>query len=411
MLKIFPALRNRNYRLYFIGMAVSMTGTWLQVVAQGWLVMKLVNSAFLVGMVAAAATLPGMLFMLFGGVIVDRFQKRKILIITQASAMVLAFILGALTIANVITVSLIIFIAFLLGCVNAVDTPARQSIMVELVGKEDLQSAIALNATVMNGSRVVGPALAGFLITLIGIGGTFILNGISFLAVLIALFYINSKSARHEVHSRPLTAIKHGLIYAWNNYSVRILIFYCAAISIFGWSYTTMLPVIAQNIFHIDATGLGYLYSASGIGAVVGAVFLSIFSKKFKSSTFVLAGNAVFAISIFLFTLSSNFIVALFFLFTASYGLAFIFATLNNLIQQMIDDKFRGRVVSIFMLAFIGSAPIGSFQIGYFSELYGTGMGLRIGATITLLAGALLFLYRKRIFAQTAPSLATADVR
>jgi len=215
LLNLFPALRIRNYKLYFIGQIISMVGTWLQIVAQSWLVLELTNSAFYVGVVAASGTVPSLLFSLFGGVIVDRFSKRKILILAEISAMVLAFILGTLAVFNVITIWEIIILSFLLGCVSAIDIPARNAYVVELVGKEELTSAIALNSAIFNGSRVIGPGIAGFTIALVGTGGAFIANAISYVAAIISLFMIKTVYVPSTDHPHPLKAIKEGVQYSW----------------------------------------------------------------------------------------------------------------------------------------------------------------------------------------------------
>ncbi len=204
----FPALRNKNYQLYFMGQLVSLIGTWLQIVAQGWLVLELTNSVFLIGLVAAVSTLPTLLFSLFGGVIVDRFNKQKIITFTQTASMLLALVLGLLTVFKIINVWQIMILAFLLGVVNAVDMPARQAFVVEMVGKSDLASAIALNSGIFNGARVIGPSIAGILIGLVGTGGAFILNAASYLAVILALFYIKAKAIVHKNHPHPMLAIK-----------------------------------------------------------------------------------------------------------------------------------------------------------------------------------------------------------
>ncbi|MCL5071362.1 MAG: MFS transporter [Actinobacteria bacterium] len=395
--KVFPALANRNYQFYFTGQLVSLIGTWLQIVAQGWLVLKLTNSAFLIGLVAAVAMLPTLLFSLFGGVIVDRFPKKKILIFTQISSMILAFSLGFLTVINIITLWEIIVLAFLLGVVNAIDAPARQAFVVEMVGKEDLPSAISLNSGIFNGARVIGPSLAGFLIAVFGVGGAFILNGISYVAVISALLIMKVTSIVHETHPNPFHAIKEGISYSVAHPIVRTLLIFAGVTSIFGWSYTTILPYITEHTFHMEATGLGYLYAASGIGSLVATVVISMFSKKINALVFILGGNTIFALGVILFSFTSNVLFALLFLFLAGFGLILQFSMMNTTIQTLIEDRYRGRVMSIYTIMFLGLAPLGNLEIGFLSEHFGTGFAIRFGAVITFLFGMLVYLYRNRI--------------
>lgn len=242
---VFPALRSRNYQLFFTGQFISLVGTWLQVVAQGWLVLQLTNSAFLVGVVAAASTAPTLFLSLFGGVIVDRFSKRRILLFTQSASMALAFVLGVLTVVKVITVAQITFLAFLLGVVNAMDAPARQAFLIEMVEREALGSAIALNSGIFNAARVIGPSAAGILIAIVGTGGAFIINSVSYTAVITALFFIRAKkSAAPELRMRPLKAIGEGVLYSFTHPVIRALLLFTAITSVFGWSYTDRKSVV-----------------------------------------------------------------------------------------------------------------------------------------------------------------------
>lgn len=396
-LAIFPALRSKNYQLYFSGQLVSLIGTWLQIVAQSWLVLELTNSAFLIGLVAAAASLPTLLFAAFGGLIVDAFPKRKILFFTQTSSMILAFILGILAVLKIINVWEITLLAFLLGVVNAIDIPARQAFAVEMVGKQDLASAISLNSGIFNGARVIGPSLAGFLIGVTGTGGAFILNGFSYIAVIFALSQIKVKSIIHKTHPNPLKAIKEGVSYALAHPIIRTLLVFAGVVSIFGWSFTTVLPIIARNIYHSGATGLGYLYAAMGLGAVSATVAVSALSNRVSALIFILGGNVLFSVAIILFTLSPTLVTALIFLFLAGFGLLSMFSMINTTIQSLVEDRYRGRVLSLYTIMFLGMTPFGNLQVGYLSEHFGTGFAIRLGAILTLLFGALIFVNREKI--------------
>lgn len=382
----------RNYQLYFSGQLISLTGTWLQTVAQGWLVLKLTNSAFLVGLVAAVSMFPSLLFSLFGGVLVDRFPKRKILIFTQTAAMCLALILGILTVLKIVTVTEIVILAFLLGTVNSIDVPARQSFVIEMVGREALASAIALNSGIFNAARIIGPGFAGILISLVGTGGTFIINGLSYIAVITALLFIRIDEEKPQgPHMSTLTAIREGIRYSFSEPVIRTLLLFVAITSIFGWSYSSMLPVIAQNIFHADASVLGHFYSATGIGAVIAMILISAFSRQIKASWFILGGNILFVLSLILFTFTTNTAVALLLLFFSGLGLISQFAMINTTIQHLADDRIRGRVMAIYSLMVMGLSPLGHLEVGFFTEHYGPQFAIRFGAAIVLIFAAILF--------------------
>lgn len=396
-LSAFPALQSRNYRIYFFGQFFSLIGTWLQIVAQGWLVLQLTSSPFLIGLVAALGTAPSLLFSLFGGVVVDRFPKKKILYLTQSANMVLALLLGVLTNMELATVPVIGTIAFLMGTVNAVDAPARQALVPELVGKERLASAIALNSGIFNAARVIGPGLAGLLIAGVGIGGAFIANGLSYIAVLVALYFVqmHEQPAARQLH--PIQAIRQGISYSFSHPIISVLLIFVGVLSIFGWSYTTIMPVIARETYGLDAQGLGYLYSATGVGALLATYLVGRFGGRISPLIFIIGGNTLFATSLFLFSLTAYFPVALALLFLMGLGLLSQTSMMNTLIQGMVKQEFRGRVMSIYVLMFLGMAPVGSFEIGYLTEQLGIATAFELNAAIVLLFGAIIFFYRKRI--------------
>jgi len=393
----FPALQNRNYKLYFSGQLVSLIGTWLQVVAQGWLVLKLTNSAYLIGLTAALATLPSLLFTLLGGVIVDWFPKKKILLFTQGSAMVLAFILGGLTVAHIITIEEICVLAFLLGTVNAIDAPARQAFVPEMVNREELTSAIALNSGAFNTARVIGPGVAGLLIALVGTGGAFIINGLSYIAVIIALLKMNTPERPMQKKTDALKAIKQGFAYSFSHPVIRTLIVFTAVSSVFGWSYTTVMPLIAQNEFHAGAAGLGYLYAATGLGALMATFLIAGFAKRVAPIVFIAGGSMLFAVSLILFSYTTNFTLALVLLFFAGLGLLSQFAMMNTRIQSLVKSEFRGRVMSIYVFMFVGLSPLGNYEIGWLSEKEGTSFAIRLGAIIVFIFAFIVFMRRNRI--------------
>lgn len=398
LLTLFPAMGSRNYQYYFTGQLISQIGTWLQIVSEGWLVLQLTNSAFMIGLVAACATLPSLLFSLFGGVIVDRFNRKYLIILTQSCSMILALSLGFLTLFHLINVWEIALFAFLLGVVNSVDMPARQAFVYEMVGKEKMASAIALNAGIFNSARVIGPSVAGILIAIVGPAGAYLLNGFSYIAAIIVQFLIVPIATKiTEEHSHPFLAIKEGVSYTISHPVIRSMILLTGVVSIFGWSYTTIMPYIARNVFGQGAAGLGYLYAAAGLGALVATFTISAVSNRIKPIVFILGGNTLFALAMIGFSFIHTISFAYLFLFIGGFGLLSAFAVINAQIQHMVEGRFRGRVLSVYLLMFVGLFPVGNFQIGFVSEHFGPQFAIRIGAVIVLVAVAGGFLLRGKL--------------
>lgn len=393
----FPAFRSRNYKLYFTGQLVSSIGTWLQNVAQGWLVLKLTNSPFQIGLVGVAGSLPSLLFSLFGGVIVDRFKKQIILQFTQTASLILAFVLGLLAISNHIQVWQVALLAFILGTVGAIDSPARQSFVVEMVGKEDLSSAIALNSGMFNTARVIGPSIAGYLIAIIGVGGAFMLNALSYVAAIVAISLMRVQPVVALTHPRPWKAVKEGVSYSLSHPVIRTLLIYTGILSIFGWSYATIMPYVAEHTFGFNASGLGSLYAAIGLGSLTAALGVSAFAKNLNPFLVIVGGNFIFAVSLFIFTFTHTFLQAFPVLFLMGFGLLAQSSLMNSTIQHLVKDEYRGRVMSLYIMMFLGMFPLGNFEIGFLSDYFNPQIALRVGAVIVLLAGISLFIYRKRL--------------
>ncbi len=398
LLRIFPALGVRNYQYYFTGQLISQVGTWLQIVSEGWLVLQLTNSAFLIGVVAACATLPSLLFSLFGGVIVDRFDRKKLIIVTQFLSMIFALALAGLTYTHLITVWQIALFAFLLGVVNSVDMPARQAFVHEMVGKDKMSSAIALNAGIFNSARVIGPSVAGILIAIVGPAGAYLINGLSYIAaIIVQVLIVPIKHPRPKDHAHPIQAIKEGVSYTVKHPVIRSFIILTAIVSIFGWSYTTIMPFIAKNIFHQDAAGLGYLYAATGVGALLATFTVSAWGNKVSPYIFVLGGNIIFALSMIGFSFIHHIIPAYIFLCIGGFGLLSAFAVINSEIQHLVEEQFRGRVLSLYLLMFVGLFPLGNFQVGFISEHLGPQFAIRLGAFIVLIAAIGGFFVRGKV--------------
>lgn len=399
VLSAFPAFRSRNFRLYFIGQIVSMIGTWLQMVAQGWLVLEMTGSAFWVGVTAAASSLPTLFLSLFGGVIVDRYNRKTILLWTQSASMMLALVLGAVTLSGTVTLAVIMVMAFLLGCVAAVATPAIQAFLSEMVERSELHSAVALNAAIFNASRVIGPAIAGLMIAWIGTGGAFMVNGLSYLAVIAALLAIRTAPplTKPEAHQPPLQSIREGIAYTWEHPVIRTIVLFVSVVSIFGWSFMSMLPVVAKQTFGMGSDGMGYLFSAFGLGSLSGTVLVSMSSGKIRSSMMVIGGILTFSIALGAFTFATDERIAMGFLFIAGIGMLSAFATMTATVQRLVEDRYRGRVMSIYLMVLMGFMPLGNLQVGFLSEHFGTALAIRIGSVVVLLATLFLFSYRKDI--------------
>lgn len=391
--RIFPALKHENYRYYFQGQLVSLSGSWMQTVAQGWLVYQLTQSPFMVGLVAALQHMPILFFGVFGGVIVDRFNKQTLILFTQGASLLLALILGILTVTGYVNVWVVMFFASLLGLVNAIDTPARQSLIIEMVGKEHMPSAIALNVGSFNSARVFGPALAGILIARLGVGITFILNALTFLGPITAL-----KSMRlnlltpPKANQHPILAIKKGLRYSYRHPIIKNILVFTVFTSVFGWSYVSMLPVVADKVFHQDSFGLGLFYSIFGVGAVLGTIFISAFNNRFSVRRLLLGGSFLFTVSLFAFTLTTNFSLALVFMFFSGAGIAAQMALMQSIIQNNVENHLRGRVMSIFVTAHQGMLFLGNFQIGWVSEYLGARPAIALGASIIFVFAVYLYL-------------------
>jgi MFS family permease len=395
-LEIMPAFRYRNYRIFFSAQIISLTGYWLQQVAMGYLVFQITHSAFMVGLMTAIAQLPALFFTLIGGVIIDRFPKKQILLITQICHCILATLLGILTITGNINLFSLGAITFLIGLVQSVDQPARHAVIVDLVNKEDLHAATATNMSIFNSARIIGPTMAGWLILAFGVGWAFLLNGLSYLAPILAYNFIRFTPHIHKAHKGTLHAITEGLQYAATHKIIRLLLMYLAMVSIFGWSYTVIIPVIAEQVFQQGPRGLGYLYSAAGLGSVIGAISVSMYTKKFSGRKLVFYGGLLYAIAIIGFSFTYNFNMALFLLFLTGFGTTTQNSTIQATIQHEVEDNFRGRVSSIQSLVLMGLHPIGSFQVGTIAEHYGSQIAVRLGGIALFLSAILLYLKSPR---------------
>ncbi len=380
---MFSSLKIRNYRLYWSGMFISFIGSWIQTVAQSWLMFQLTNSAFLLGLVGFVGSIPVFLLSLFGGVAADRINKRAILIFTQITFMILAFILAILTHVKLITPLQIMFIAALNGVVMAFDAPARQAVVAELVGKENLFNAVALNSVAFNSSRVIGPSLAGILVAVIGISGCFYLNGVSFLAAIAALLLIKINSqALLKKHNAILDDLVDGLRFIKNNRPIFILIMMVGMVSLFGISYIILMPIFADRVLNVGVKGLGVLMAASGVGASFAALMLARLDDFKYKGRLIISSAMVFSVSLVLFALSKSFLFSIITLVLIGASGVCALALINTLLQTKVSDEYRGRVMSGFMFTFAGIMPFGHLIIGSLAHAMGVSMAVMISGVI-----------------------------
>lgn len=380
---MFSSLKIREFRIYWFGMLISLIGTWIQAVAQSWLVFQLTNSAFLLGIVGFLGSIPMFLLSLFGGVLADRMNKKNILIFTQTAFMLLAFLLAVLTQFKLITPAQIMLIALLNGIVMAFDAPSRQAVVVELVGKRHLSNAIVLNSVAFNSSRVIGPALTGVLVATIGMSGCFYINSFSFLAVLVALFTIKVKHTLNNGRNNPaLKDLKDGLVFIKNNRLVLMLVTMVGIVSLFGVSYIILMPIFANEILKVGAQGLGALMSSGGFGALAGALFLARLGDFKHKGRFLVLTTLIFSFSLILFSLSRIYLLSLLTLAFIGGSSVSAMAVINTLLQEKVPDEFRGRIMSAFMLTFAGIMPFGNLISGSLSQLYGAPFAVLVNGII-----------------------------
>ncbi|MEW6675375.1 MAG: MFS transporter [Nitrospirota bacterium] len=390
----FSALYQRDFRLFWFGQLISLSGTWMHSVAQGWLVYSLTRSPFYLGMVAAIASLPILLFTLIGGVVADRFLKRNLLLLTQALSIVPALMLGILTDLNIITVWHVALLAALLGTVNAFDIPARQSFLVEVVGKGHLLNAIALNSAAFNGARMIGPVIAGLTIAYIGLPACFYLNALSFLAVIIALSKMRM-GGDIKVSSRGLIGdFMEGVRFIKNEREIYRIILLIAVFSLMGIPYMTLLPVFAVEVLGAGPEGLGFLVGATGAGALSAALFIAFKGDIKEKSRFMSLSALCFSFSLFAFSVSKAFYLSIAILIFTGWGIVSFLATANSFIQLSVPDNLRGRVMSVYALVFLGTAPIGNSIIGVSADYLGTTNAVAISGIICITA-SVVFMHRK----------------
>jgi MFS family permease len=382
---IFRSMSNRNYQLYFSGQLVSNIGTWMQQLALSWLTYRVTNSAFMLGLIAFISQSPTLFVAPFAGILADRLNRHKLVMATQTLAMIQAGLLAFLTLSGHIQLWQIIALGFFAGCINAVDMPSRQAFIVDICEKrEDLSNAIALNSSLVNLTRLIGPAIAGLVISWVGEGMCFLFNALSYVAVLIALMCMKLPARERVQHAsgQVIKHLKEGCSYAFGFEPIRMLLIITAITSIAGMPYMMLMPVYAQSVFHGSAGTLGLLMTASAIGSVAGTIMLAARESILGLGKWICGSMALFSVALILFGYSHSLPLALCVLPIIGFGMIVQNAACNTLLQTLVEEDKRGRVMSLYSICFLGFVPLGSLISGYLSSQIGVANTILIGALV-----------------------------
>jgi MFS family permease len=396
---IIPAFRSRNYRLFFTGQGISLIGSWMTQLATIWLVYHLTNSPVMLGIVGFTSQIPSFFLGPFGGVFVDRFSRHRTLIGTQILAMIQSLTLAGLALSGMIQVWHIIALSLLQGFINAVDAPARQAFVPELIDRrDDLANAIAINSTMFNGARLIGPAIGGLLIAQVGAAYCFLIDGVSYIAVIAALLAMNIKSNKYQVNSaNPFKQIKDGFNYAFGFPPIRAILILSALVSFLGMQYTIIVPIFAEKILQGNAQTLGFLMAASGVGALSGGIYLATRQTVVGLGRLIAFGPTILGCGLIAFSLSRFLPLSLFSLLFVGLGTILQIASGNTVLQTIVDDDKRGRVMSIYTMSFLGTIPFGNLLAGFLAN--------HIGATNTLIIDGVACILGSIFFVRQLPAL------
>ncbi len=390
---VFRALKYRNFRIFFMGQSVSLIGTWMQYVAMSWLVYRMTNSALMLGVVGFSSQIPAFILAPFTGVLADRHNRYKILVVTQALAMLQAFILAFLTLTGHIAVWHIIVLGIFLGCINSLDIPARQSFILQMIeDKGDLGNAIALNSMMFNVARLIGPSVAGVLIAITGEGACFLINAISYLAVIASLLAMDQavKIGKDRAKDYDIFKdLKEGFNYAFGFQPIRAILLLLGIISLMGMSYAVLMPVFARDVMGGGPHTLGFLMAAVGLGALGGTVYLASKKRVAALGNLLPVSAGVFGLGITAFSFSHNIWISLPLLFVSGFGIMVQMALSNTILQTIVDDDKRGRVMSFYTMAFMGMAPLGSLLAGSMAIRFGAGNTLTISGLCCIIASVI----------------------
>lgn len=394
---VLRALRHRNFQLFFSGQLISLIGTWMQNVAQAWLVYRLTGSSLLLGSVSFAGQFPIFLAGPLGGIVADRYRKQRVVIATQTASMILAFLLAILTLTRTVQVWHIFVLAISLGVVNAFDIPGRQAFLVDMVGKEDLMNAIALNSSMFNGARIIGPAIAGVLVARIGEGWCFFANAVSYIAVIAGLMCMRVEHRPQQRVASPLAHVIEGFRFIQRTNPIRAILLLVGLVSLVAMPYTVLMPVFADKILHGGARGLGILMGAIGIGAMLGALTLASKRGVRGLGRWIAFACAGFGTSLILFSLSRYLWLSAALLLPVGFSMMLQMASSNTLIQAMVPDELRGRVMAAYSMVFIGMGPLGA--------LFGGALADRLGAPVTVVMGGVACIGGAAIFWSRLPQI------
>jgi MFS family permease len=390
--KTFVSLRYRNFRLFLIGQSISLIGTWMQSIGQAWLILKLTNSPFLLGLIGAAQYMPILVLSMFAGSIVDRFPKRYIIILTQTVMAILAIVLWILTATGIVTYWHIFILASLLGLATSLDVPARQAFMINLVGRDTLMNAIALNSANFNLARLIGPAIAGLLIAKVGISTTFLLNGISFIPVIIGLFMIDIDGLPGiSKKKNVMEDVKEGLLYIKNNRIIFNVVMLMLIVSLFALNFNVVVPIYSKYVFHNNPEIFGVLMSSLGVGSIIGAILVAFRSGRNPNPVFLILGAVILSAFQMVMAFVTGLYIAMVVLFLIGFGSIIFTALTNTTIQLNTPDELKGRAMSVYSLVFMGVTPIGNLFIGGIADVIGVRTSIFIGGLLGV-APALYYL-------------------
>ncbi|MBW3563786.1 MAG: MFS transporter [Acidobacteria bacterium] len=407
----FLALRHRDFRLVWIGAFISTTGTWMQTIAQAWVVLSMTGSAFYLGLDAFLATLPMILFSLAGGVVADRIDRKRLLMISQVLQMSFAFILTALLVTDQVQVWHILVLSFCTGTVQAFGGPAYQALLPVLVEKREVPNAVALNSMQFNLARMLGPSLAGIALATLGAEWCFGLNGLSFVAVIITLFFVEKSFARAGGRKESvLFDLREGLSFVWNEGRLFLLTVLAAATTLFGIPIVTMMPVVAENIFGVGASGYSWLMTASGAGSVTGAVLVASILTIRRRGSLAIGFQLSFALLLLAFAFSRMFWLSAVLAFLTGLALLGVITVTSSMVQLVTTEQMRGRVMSIFMLAFRGGMPLGNLFSGWATERWNVTFTLAFNAIALLGVGLIFLAFRARLDSKAEAEAVVAEV-
>jgi MFS family permease len=397
----FRALDHRNFQYFFGGQLISLIGTWMQTIGEAWLVYRLTHSGFLLGLVAFVGRFPIFLFAPLGGIVADRFNRQRVVILTQGLSMCLASTLATLTLTHRITVWELMLLASLLGTVNAFDIPARQTFLMDMVGRTDLMNAIALNSSMFNGARILGPAVAGILVASIGEGWCFFSNAISYIAVIIGLLLMKvDPPLREETTASPIERIIEGFQFVYRTTPIFALLLLIGLVSLVAMPYTVLMPIFADKILHGNARTLGALMGATGVGAFLGAFTLALRIGLKGLSRLVAISCSTFGVGLIFFSFSRSFYLSIVLLIPVGYSMMLQMACSNTLIQSMAPDRLRGRIMSAYSMMVMGMAPLGAIYGGALAQRIGAPWTVAIGGFVSLIGAAIFWHYVPRIRAE-----------